>query len=162
MNDAIYDDLAIEGSIREQFSLQLDIKHVIVRGIPTSRTTKASVFLTTKNKLFVYIDGQEPLSLSDVTKMIKRMGLVAKAYLPPRREDDYFDRIARGHFKKVYPGHPNPSDEDLRYYRSLAPYNPALVEVEEITAGVIYQFDSNDSSNWRTAAKFSYRRIKAL
>ncbi|HET8690379.1 MAG TPA: hypothetical protein VFL81_02995 [Candidatus Saccharimonadales bacterium] len=162
MNDAIYDDLAIEGSIRDEFNLQLDIKHVIVRGIPTSRTTKASVFLTTKNKLFAYIDGQEPLNLGDVSKMIKRMGLTAKDYLPPRRDDDYFDRIARAHFKKVYPGHHNPSANDLRYYRSLAPYNPALVEVEEITAGVIYQFDSQDSSNWRTAAKFSYRRIKAL
>lgn len=162
MNDAIYDDLAIEGSIRDQFSLQLDIKHVIVRGIPTSRTTRASVFLTTKNKLFTFIDGQEPLTLGDVTKMVKRMGLTAKEYMPPRRDEDYFDRIARAHFRRVYPGHHNPTASDLRYYRSLAPYNPALAEVEEITAGVIYQFDAQDSSNWRTAAKFSYRRIKAL
>lgn len=160
MNADIYDDLALEEIAREQFGKQLDIKQVIVRDVPTSHTTKASVFLTTKNQLYVLISGRAPLTLGDVRKMIKRMGLVAEAYLPPRHDPNYFDRIAETKFKETFPGRTVTSEQDLLFYRLLVPYNPALALVAEVTDGTIRQFDSSDSSNWRGAAKFAYRRIK--
>lgn len=161
MNADIYDDLALEEIAREQFGKQLDVKQVIVRDVPTSHTTKASVFLTTKNQLYVLITGRAPLTLGDVRKMIKRMGLVAEAYLPPRHEPNYFDKIAEAKFKETFPGRAVTSDqEDLRFYRMLVPYNPALALIAEVSDGTINQFDSNDSSGWRVAAKLTYRRIK--
>ena len=74
MNDAIYDDIALEQLAKEHFGQAVDIKQVIARDIPTSHTTKASVFLTAKNQLYVLITGRAPLTLGDVRKMVKRMG----------------------------------------------------------------------------------------
>lgn len=162
MNPDIYDDLALEQISHEQFGMQLDIKQVIARGVPTSHTTRATVFLTSKHQLFTYISGRAPLNLGDVRKMIKRMGMIAEAYLPPHREPRYFDKHAETKFREVFPGRNVVNDQDLNFYRLLAPYNPALVRIAEINGGVIKQFDSSDSSNWRVAAKFTYKRITTL
>jgi len=162
MNSEIYDDIALEELAREQFGKQLDIKQVIVRNVPTSHTTKASVFLTTKNQLFTLIDGRAPLTLGDVRKIIRRMGMTADAYLPPKHEPQYFEKVAQEKFRDVFPGRNAVSDQDLLFYRLLAPYNPALVRIAGVDAGVIRQFDSADSSNWRVVAKFAYKRIKTV
>jgi len=160
MNDAIYDDIALEELAKEHFGRVIDIKQVIARDIPTSHTTKASVFLTAKHQLYVLITGRAPLTLGDVRKMVKRMGLVAEAYLPPRHDPQYFDKIAEAKFKETFPGRTVTNDQDLMFYRLLVPYNPALILVAEVSDGTIRQFDSSDSSNWRVAAKLTYRRIK--
>lgn len=160
MNDAIYDDIALEAAVKEQFGKHLDIKQVIARDIPTSHTTKASVFLTAKNQLYAFIGGRAPLTLGDVRKIIKRMGLVAEAYVPPVHQPDYFNVIAETKFKETFPGRTVANDQDLAFYRTLVPYNPALVLIAEVSDGTIRQFDSSDSSNWRVAAKLTYRRIK--
>ena len=160
MNSDIFDDIALEQITKDEFGVGIDIKQVIARGIPTGHTTTASVFLSTKNQLYVYISGRAALNLGEIRKIVKRMGMVADAYLPPRKDGGYFDRIAVAKFKDVFPGRTPANDGDLRFYRLLAPYNPALVRIGEITDGVIRQFDSSDSTNWRVAAKFSFRRIK--
>lgn len=162
MNADIYDDMAIEAIAHEHFGKRFDIKQVIVRNIPTTHTTVASVFLTTKNQLYTLVHGRAPLTLGDVRKIIKRMGLEAEAYLPPAHRPHYFDDIATQKFKAVYPGRSNPTDADLRYYRLSAPYNPALVLIANVTDGVIKQFDSSDSAHWRTAAKFQYKKINTV
>ena len=160
MTPDIYDDMALEAIALEHFGKRFDIEKVVVRNIPTTHTTVASVFLTTKNQLYALVHGRAPLTLGDVRKIVKRMGLEAEAYLPPAHQSNYFDAIAVGKFKNVYPGRLNPSDADLRYYRLTAPYNPALVLISSVVDGTIRQFDSSDSSNWRVAAKFQYKRIK--
>lgn len=160
MNSDIFDDIALEQAAKQEFGTAIDIKQVIVRSVPTSHTTLASVFLSTKNQLYVHVTGRAPLTLGEVRQIIKRMGMVADAYLPPRKDGDYFERIALAKFKDVFPGRRPVNDGDLRFYRLLAPYNPALVRVSEVTDGVIRQFDPSDSSKWRVAAKYNYRRIK--
>ena len=162
MNADIYDDMAIEAIATEHFGKRFDIEKVIVRSIPTTHTTVASVFLTSKNQLYALVHGKAPLTLGDVRKILKRMGLEAEAYLPPANRPNYFDDIAVEKFKSVYPGRHDISDADLRYYRLSALYNPALVLISGVKEGTIRQFDSSDSSNWRVAAKFAYKRIKTL
>lgn len=160
MNDEIYDDMAIERTAKEKFGLIVDIDQVIVRAIPVSHTGEATVFLTKKKQLFVYIHAQSKLVFSDVKKIVSRMGLKAELYLPPRGEIDYFDEIGRQKFKQVFPARTNPSAEDIIFYRTLAPYNPALVQIHEVKDGEIKQFDTDSSSGWRTVSRFAYRRIK--
>lgn len=162
MDEAIYDDLALEETIADKFNIKIDIKNVIARNIAVSRTSSATVFLSKNNKLFCYIDGQEALTLGIVQKFVKRMHLVAKTYLPPAKQDSYFEDIASTKFRQVFPGHNNPRTEDLRYYRLLAPYKPALIEISEVSGGAIYKFDPQDSTNWRVAAKLTYRRIATI
>lgn len=161
MNADIYDDMALEAIALEHFGKRFDIEQVIARSIPTTHTTTASVFLTTKNQLYALVHGRAPLTLGDVRKIVKRMGLEAEAYLPPAHRPTYFDDIAIEKFKSVYPGRKDISDADLRFYRLSAPYNPALVLIAAVSDGVVRQFDPSDSTNWRVAAKFPYRKIKA-
>lgn len=160
MTEEIYNDIAAEAMMKERFGIQADIKTMIARSIPTSRTTEASVFLTTKNQVYVLITGRAPMTLGDIRKMIRRMGMVADAYVPPKHDPEYFDRVATAKFREVFPGRKAAGDADLRFYRLLAPYNPALVRIAEITDGVVRQFDSVDRDNWRVAAKYAYRRIR--
>jgi len=160
MNDTIYDDLALEQIAKTQFGLAIDIDKVIVRQVPVSRTAAATVFLTSKKHLFVYISAQSNVTLGDIKKMVVRMGLKAELYVPPKEKPNYFDDVGREHVRAVFPGRGHILPGDLVYYRTLAPYNPALVQISEVIDGEIRQFDTDAHSNWRQAAKFAYRRIK--
>ena len=159
MND-IYNDFAIEEIAKKQFGLNLDIDTVIVRQIPVSRTAHATVFLTKKKQLYAYIAAESKQTLGDVKKIISRMNLKADTYVPPKNQPDYFDDIGREHVRTVFPGKTNITPSDLLYYRTLAPYNPALVLIHEVVNGEIKQFDTDSHGDWRPAVKFAYRRIK--
>lgn len=162
MNDAIYDDVALERIVKDEFGMVIDIKQTIVRQAEVSRVAEATVFLTSKKQLMVYVSGHAKLLLSDIKKIITRMGLKAELFVPPRGQPDYFDRIGRDKFREVFPGRGHISSDDILFYRTLAPYNPALIIVQEVKDGHIYQFDSDSQSDWRVAAKFAYRRIKTM
>lgn len=161
MNEDIYDDIVIEKIAQQEFGVKLDIDKVYARSIPVSRSAQATVLLTTKNKLYSLITATAPLTLGDVRKIILRMGLRAEAYCPPRSQPQYFHEQAIDKFKTVYPGRHDITDTDLRFYRLMAPYSPALVQVAEITGGVIHQFDPMADTGWRPSAKATYRQIKA-
>jgi hypothetical protein len=160
MNNDIYDDLALEHVCKDRFGLDVDIEQVIVRGIEVSRVATATVFLSKKKQLLVFIDGRSKLLLGDVKKLISRMGLKAELYFPPKHQPDYFDTVGREKFREVFPGRGSISDEDIIFYRTLASYNPALVLISEVKNGEIYRYDSDTRGDWRVAAKFAYRRIK--
>lgn len=160
MTNDIYDDLALEQTAKKQFGVTVDIDQVIARQVPVSRTATATVYLTKKKQLFAYVSAQSNLNLGDVKKIVSRMGLKAEQYIPPVGHPNYFDDIGRQHVRQVFPGKTNITESDLVYYRTLAPYNPALVQIHEIPGGEIRQFDTDAHGDWRVAAKFAYRRIK--
>lgn len=153
-------ELALERKISELFGVDVDINQVIIGQIPVNRTSRATVFLNGKKQLYTYIEGQSKLQLADIQKIVSRMGLRAELYLPPKNHPQYFDEIGRDKFKEVFPGRSHTSEDDIIYYRTLAPYNPALILISEVKAGLIYRFDSDSKSGWRVATKFAYRRIR--
>lgn len=160
MSEEIYDDIVLERIAKERFNLVVDIDQVVARQIPVSHTSEATVFLTKKKQLFVFIHAHSKLVLSDAKKIVSRMGLKAELYLPPHGEKEYFDEIGRQKFREVFPGRGHITEQDLVFYRTLAPYNPALVLISEVVGGEIKQFDTDASKSWRTAVRFAYRRIK--
>jgi hypothetical protein len=160
MNEHAYNDLALEKAIRTHFGLGIEVDSVIARRIPVSRTAEATVFLTSKKQLFAYIESQSSFVLSDVRKIVGRMGLKPEQYMPPKGRPDYFDEVGTKKFREVFPGRTNINTLDIQFYRTLAPYSPALVGIREVTNGMIYQFDADSSNGWRQSVKFSYRRIK--
>jgi hypothetical protein len=160
MTDEIYDDLALERAAKERFGVTLEVNKVIVRGVAVSRTADATVFVTNKKQLFVYISGRSRLLLGDITKIVARMGLKPEVFIPPAANPEYFNAIGRERFMQVFPGRSHIGSDELRFYRTLAPYNPALVLISEIKNGEIYRYDSDTKGNWRLAARFAYRRIK--
>jgi hypothetical protein len=160
MRDEIYDDVTLERAAKARFGVDMEIAQVITRDISVSRTAKATVFLTKKKQLMAYIQADSRLVLGDMKKLVSRMGLKAELYFPPKGQPDYFDAVGREKFRTVFPGRDHISSDDLIFYRTLAPYNPALVLVNEVKNGEIYKYDSDARGGWRLAAKFAYRRIK--
>jgi hypothetical protein len=160
MSDKMYDELALERAIKGSFGVDADIRQPIVFRVPVSHTAEATLFLTTKKQLLLYVIAKSKLSLGDVKKLVSRMGLKAESYLAPKGRPHYFDEVGRSKFYEIFPGRKHINDEDIVFYRTLATYNPALVLISEVKNGEVYQFDSDSNTSWRVAAKFAYRRIK--
>ena len=160
MSDKVYSDTQLERAVKDRFGLDIDISQVILRDAEVSRMATATVFLTAKKQLLVHISGHSKLLLSDIKKIVARMGLKAELYFPPKNRPDYFNEIGREKFREVFPGRGHISDDDILFYKTLAPYNPALVLISEVKNGEIYCYDSDARGSWRVAVKFAYRRIK--
>jgi len=160
MNDQVYHDFALEKIIKAKFGVNAEIDNVIARNFPVSRTAEATLFLTKKKQLFLYIDSQSKLLLSDVQKIVSRVGLKAELYLPPKNRPNYFDEIGTQKFQEIFPGRSHINQEDIAFYRTMTPYSPALILISEVKNGTIHQYDSDSSGQWRLNAKFTYRRIK--
>lgn len=159
MNDQLYDDVALERQVKERFGLAIEVESVIARHIPVGRSVEATLFLTTKKQLYLYIAAEAKLLLSDVQKIVGRIGLTAEQYLPPKGQPQYFDEVGTRKFQEIFPGRRVVSDQDIAFYRTLSPYNPALVAIKEVKNGIVYQYDSDAAGGWRPHVKFSYRRI---
>lgn len=160
MNKQTYNELALERVIKDKFGMSVDISTVILGGADVGRSARAAVFLTKKRQLLLYIDASSPMLLADVKKIVSRMGMRAEMFVPPRGQPFYFDDMGRSKFLEVFPGRKTITDEDIIFYRTLAPYNPALVLISEVKNGEIYQFDADSRNGWRIGAKFAYRRIR--
>jgi hypothetical protein len=160
MNDQIYDDYALERLLKEQFGVATEVDSVIARRIPVGRSVEATLFLTNKKQLFLYIHGQSRLLFSDVQKIVSRVGLTAELFMPPKNRPHYFDEIGTQKFHEIFPGRKVVNDSDIAFYRTLAPYSPALILIQDVKNGVIFQYDADSKTGWRPHAKFSYRRIR--
>jgi hypothetical protein len=160
MNDQVYDDFALEKNIKALFGVSAEVDSVIARRMPVSRTAEATLFLTKKKQLFLYVNSQSKLLLSDVQKIVSRVGLKAELYLPPKGRPNYFDEVGTNKFREIFPGRGAINQQDIAFYRTLAPYSPALILISEVKDGSIHQFDSDSSDKWRLYGKFTYRRIK--
>jgi len=156
----MYEELALERVIKESFGVDADIRQAIVFKVPVSHTAEATLFLTSKKQLYLYVSAQSKLLFCDIKKIVSHMGLKAELYLPPKGRPLYFDEVGLSKFHEVFPGRTHVSEDDIVFYKTLAPYNPALILISEVKNGIIYQFDTDSNTSWRAAARFAYRRIK--
>ena len=93
MSTATFDDVALERQIQEKFGLLVEIDKVIVRRADVSRTALATVFLSKKKQLMLYVEAKSPLLLADVKKITSRMGLKPEMFMPPKGQPNYFDDV---------------------------------------------------------------------
>ncbi len=150
---------ALATELESEFGFDAPIKHIVAWQMPVSRSAKATIFFNRKNQLFIHITTPARQTLGEVQKILFRVGLSAYKYLPPAGRPEYFTEIASEHFKKTYPGRKITSDNDLRYFKTLALYNPALVQIKNIKDGVIKCFDPDAKGEWRVQAKLVYSRL---
>jgi hypothetical protein len=160
MNDQVYEDFALEKNLKAQFGVDAEVDSVIARRFPVSRTAEATLFLTKKKQLFLYVTSQSKLLLSDIQKIVSRAGLKAELYMPPKNRPHYFDEVGTEKFREIFPGRGQINAQDIAFYRTLSPYSPALILISEVKAGMVYQYDSDSTGGWRQHTKFAYRRIK--
>lgn len=160
MDNEAFDTAAIEKACKDQFAVSLNIAEVIVSGIPTGQSSHASVFKTTTGQLFLYVLSRGTQLLADVQKMVSRMECEAEMYFPPFGEKEYFERIGREKFKALFPGKHILGEDDLRHYKGLAPYSPALVRLSKVK-GEIRAYDEH-LKTWRKAKDFHYSKIATI
>ncbi len=158
MNDEIFGDIAIEKTCQQRFGISFDIAEMVVRNLPVGITAHASLFKTTNNQMLLYVVSQAAQLLDDVQKIVARMNLEADVFLPPNAEPEYFDRIGRDKYKVMFPGKHITSDDDLRYYRNLSPYNPALVRIAKVK-GEVKGYDPQ-SRTWHKARDYTFSKIR--
>jgi hypothetical protein len=160
MKEEIFEDIAIEQAAKDKFGLALEIAEVVVRGAQTGIASKGTIFKTTNGQMWLYVVSHSTQLFDDVQKIVSRMNVEAELYAPPHAEADYFNRIGRDKFKTMFPGKPVRSEEDLRYYKKLALYNPALVRLSKIK-GEIRAYDPQ-SKGWHKVKDYAYSKIKTI
>lgn len=160
MNEEIYGDIEIERACKDKFSVTVDIAEVIVRAVAVGITAQATLFKTTNGQVFLYITSQATQLLDDVQKIVTRMNLQAEQFVAPNGEAEYFDRIGRDKFKTMFPGKPIATADDLRYYKNLAPYNPALVRIAKVN-GEVRAYDPQ-SRTWHKVKDYHFSKIKTI
>lgn len=160
MNEEIFGDIAIERTCAERFGVKIDIAEVVARGIQTGVASQGTIFKTTNGQVWLFVASQSPQLLDDVQKIVSRMNVEAEMFYPPHGEADYFTRIGREKFKAMFPGKPIVTDDDLRYYKKLAPYNPALVRLAKIK-GEIRGYNLQ-SKAWHKVKEYNYNKIKTI
>ena len=157
MNDELLDDVATERAIQAAFDLKLNISEVVARDIPTGYTARATLFKTSPNVLYCFVRSQSGMLLADVHKMMRAMNVDVEAYVPPHGDAEYFKRIGLEKFKDIFPGKHVMSEDDTRYYQTLAPYNPALMKIERVK-GEVRAFHL-ESKSWRKVRDYTFSKI---
>lgn len=151
------DEVKFERMLLTQFNYRGQIDKILLANAYVGSMASATVFLDTKGNLLTFIASKTRLKLAEVQKIVNRMGLKPRLYLPPLGDTSYFNTIAREKFETTFPGKRITHPDDLVYYRTLVPYNPALVVISEVKNGVINVFDSEATNGWRPAININYR-----
>lgn len=158
MDSDFFTDLAISETIREQFAKKFEITRMIVRDIQVGSVAHASVFRVKGGNVYTLVRSKTELTLGDIIKMLRNMGVEADDFAPPSGVETYFDDKALERFKEVFPGRRIVNDsEDLRYYRKLIPYTPALARVAQIR-GELREYEP-ETRRWKIVKRLSYTRI---
>jgi len=152
------DEVKFQRMLLTQFNYRGEVDKILLANAYVGSMASATVFFDRKGNLLVFIASKTRLKLSEVQKIINRMGMKAKLYLPPMGDVSYFNVLAREKFETTFPGKRITHPDDLAYYRTLVPYNPALIVIDEVKAGVINVFDSESENGWSGAVNLSYRR----
>ena len=162
MNTTTYDVLALEEIAKDKFDFPIEIQSIILPMSDVSRTAQATVVLDRTGELLAYITARAIMTLGDVKRLVRRMGLRPERFVPPKHQPNYFDDVATEKFQAVFPGMNVTSPDDLIYYRTLVPYNPALVVISEVKRGEIYQFDPDARGGYRVGARLHYKRSETI
>lgn len=157
MSDGLFSPSTLAKQVAGYFGVEMSIERIIANTISVSRTAKATVFTNAHKELYVFIASPMHLTYADMRKMVLHMNLVPVDALPPAGQSDYFEQYGETRFQEVFPGRSSVSPADIRYYKTLAPYNPALWRIDEVRDGEIYEWDPDSSTSWRLAVKYFYQ-----
>lgn len=147
-----------EKDCRDYFGVDLKIKNIILDDAPTSKNSHTTVFKTDHNVIYALCSSDNPLILADIKSIIRLMGMKAEYFLPPSADSDYFFNFGQKAFLDIFPGRKAGTDQEISYYKTLAPYSPALVRISRIN-GEIRRYDKI-WQEWQSAIKFSYLRMQ--
>ena len=157
MNNNPLTPAGLQQVLTQQFAVKADIAEVVVADVPVGMAARATIFKTTNGQMLVYVESRSAQVLDDMQKTVRHMNCDIEHIYPPHGDAEYFTRIASDKFKAMFPGKRITGDDDLRYYKNITPYNPALLRVSKIK-GDIRGFDEQ-TKLWRKVKDYSYSKI---
>ncbi|MDB5184131.1 MAG: hypothetical protein JWO07_812 [Candidatus Saccharibacteria bacterium] len=155
MSDREYNALKkqeIERLCKDHFNVDLQVSGLVIADVPTYNNSFTTIFKS-GHQVYALCEAETPVTLGRVRSIIKQMGMEAEAYYEPG-QNGYFTSFARDAFLSVFPGRGVVNDDDLSYYKTLAPYSPALIRIKKIN-GQIRQYNPR-SGAWQKTLDFSY------
>ena len=120
---------SLESTCRALFGTSIKPKHILESNIPTRKSSYTTIFETTKGEIYALCIADTPLVFADVRRIIRDIDDGPVKYIPPQNNAEYFHAYGRQAFRDSFPGRTLNSDDDISFYVSLAPYNPALVRL---------------------------------
>lgn len=147
---------ALDDFCARHFAVGLKSKEMIVRNVNVGVAAQATVFKA-GGQLYVLVMAQSGLLLADVQKIVRGMNCTADKYLPPRGDDEYFARIGTAKFQQLFPGKHIAGHDDIRYYETLASYNPALVSISKVDGSI--RGYTAATRLWRKVRDYSYSKM---
>lgn len=148
----------IERICKQSFNAELRVTGIIFDDIQSGKNSYTTIFQSDKHTLYALVESNDSLTLFDVKNIIKSIGIEAEEFLPPNGDETYFMRHGHKAFLNAYPGRKTESDQERMFYRTLSPYNPALVRIAKI-GGEIRRYNSM-SPRWQKVDEYSYMRMK--
>jgi len=161
MSDYEYNKMRLIETIktcRDHFNVSLPIKEVLFDDIETGPNSYCVLFRTQKNDIYALFQSTSKQTFADVKRAAKAMGLNVEGYFAPYGDRSHFTRYGFAAFQDAYPGRNSWTAQEARYYKTLAPYAPALVRVSRVN-GEIRRFNSHDS-HWHKVFDFKYAKMK--
>lgn len=142
----------IEQYCYENFSVNIRIKNIVARKLLISKDTYLIIFFSEKGSLYGLLTSQNNLDLIDIQKMIKASGIEANYFLPPKGDVNYFTNFGKKKYQIHFPAKTEINDQDIEFYQTLAPYNPALFKINKISRNIKYR----DQLSGRLDKEFDY------
>ena len=158
--DNRYETTRIQNICKNYFGVNLNINDIILDSIPSSKSSNMTLFKTNDDTIYALCLSEKPLTLADIKNIISSMGIKADSFLPPNADQDYFSRYGQQIFQSVFPGHKQGTDQDISFYKTLAPYSPALIKVSRIN-GIIRKYNNN-WQQWQNALELSYQTTQVI
>lgn len=154
---AVAKSIDLQQICRANFGVDFTISQIIADDLTAGNACTVTVFMVMSGDMYAYCQSETLLTLRDVKRLMRRVGIDTAEYLPPAGQRNYFTNHSIQAFKAAFPGRTLHADDDLTFYESLAPYSPALIRVSEI-AGELHAYQQA-FGQWQKALDYNYKRI---
>lgn len=138
------------------FSIKIRVKKIVTRKLLISKNTHLIIFYSQKGTLYGLLSSLNNLDLIDIQKMIKASGIEADYYLPPKGDINYFINFGKKKYQTHFPAKTEINNQDIEFYQTLAPYNPALFKINKINRKIKYK----DPLSGKLDKEFDYSYTK--
>lgn len=153
-----YELSRIKSICSNYFNIEPDIKELILDSAPSSNNTNTTIFETSTDEVYALCLSEKALTLADVKSIMRSMGIKADSFLAPKGDEDYFLKYGQRIYKSVFPAKKLTNEQDIEFYKTLAPYSPALIKVAKIN-GIIRKYNTN-WHQWQKALELNYIKSK--
>lgn len=148
----------IERLAYDKFDVNMFVTKVLFDDIQTGEYSFATIFQTDDDQVYVLHEDRQPITLCEVKRRMKLLGVEVAGLLPPDGDKTYFSRNGQSLFMKTFPGRQYATKEERSFYDSQSIYNPAIMLVSKVSNELGRYSQVIDS--WMTMNKISYDKAR--